>query len=112
MSIKEHHMYQVLFGEKMDGVIEAVHYGDDGLIDWVRCYQRRGPSWSDRVLINREVLVSYLEAGERIFIGDRIENEASEFTLREKVIYDKSNNVVYSEGKPVGMDHLDTAPVL
>ena len=56
---------------KYDGVIEAVRYGTDGQIAWVRLYERRGPVFSDHVMVDRPELVSQLKAGKRFVVGRR-----------------------------------------
>ena len=48
--------------KKFDGVIEAVHYSRGGQIDFVRAYERRGVTFSDRVLLNRKTLLERLSA--------------------------------------------------
>jgi len=52
--------------EKFDGVIEAVRYSPEGAVSQVRMYERRGPTWSDCVLLDRaeldkEILHTILE---------------------------------------------------
>ncbi len=56
---------------KFDGVIEAVRYAPGGKILLVRAYQRRGPTFSDQVLISREDLVARLESGAQFVTGRR-----------------------------------------
>lgn len=48
--------------KKYDGVVEVVRYKDDGEIDFVRLYQRRGKIFSDRILVSREDLIKRLKA--------------------------------------------------
>jgi hypothetical protein len=71
--------------QKYDGVIEAVRYAPSGRIIVVRAYERRGPTFSDRVLINRDELVRRLQAGKRFFTGERQLLLASTFTLTSPV---------------------------
>ena len=66
---------------KFDGVIEAVHYTADRQIEWVRAYERRGPTWSDHLLLDRAALIEQLEAGRRFHIGQRVKRHASQFQL-------------------------------
>ena len=66
---------------KYDGVIEAVRYTPAGRVTVVRAYERRGPTFSDRVLINREELVRRLQAGKRFVTGERQLLLASTFTV-------------------------------
>ena len=43
-----------MFGKKkVDGIIEAVHFDTNGLAEWFRIFERRGPTWSDRVKLSR-----------------------------------------------------------
>lgn len=67
--------------DKVDGVVEAVRYNEDGLINTVRVYERRGPTWSDRVIIDRVELAARLKAGKRYYAGQRIELLAGTFAL-------------------------------
>ena len=48
-------------GMKYDGVIEAARYAPDGRILMVRAYERRGATFSDRVLLDRNTLVEQLK---------------------------------------------------
>ena len=57
--------------KKFDGVIEAVHYSRGGQIDFVRAYERRGVTFSDRVLLNRKTLLERLKAKKRFVTGER-----------------------------------------
>lgn len=67
--------------KKVDGVVEAGHLGPDGRLAWVRAYERRGPTWSDVVLLDRAALIQRLKARKRFHVGTRRELWASEFDL-------------------------------
>lgn len=71
--------------KKVDGVIEAAHFTSDGKLAWVRAYERRGPTWSDLVLLDRATLVQRLKKRKRFYVGTRREFLASEFDLGEPV---------------------------
>lgn len=64
---------------KYDGIIQAVRYGDDGQILWVRAFLRRGPTWSDHVLIDRPTLVERLKSGKQFIVGKRVEQMGGTF---------------------------------
>ena len=66
---------------KFDGVIEAVHYRPDGEVAWVRLFERRGPTFSDHVILDRQALIARLKAGKRIVVGKRISYMASTFDV-------------------------------
>ena len=57
--------------DKYDGVVEAVHYKSEGVVEWVRAYLRRGAIFSDHVLIPRADFVSLLKSGRKFVIGQR-----------------------------------------
>ena len=69
---------------RIDGVIEAVRYKGTK-IEWVRAYERRGPTFSDRVLIDRPTLIARLKKGQRIVTGQRREFMASTFDVAKPV---------------------------
>ncbi|MDH5606563.1 MAG: hypothetical protein OEY93_06715 [Anaerolineae bacterium] len=105
----------MLFGQKFDGVVEAVHYTKNGKIDWVRAYERRGPTWSDHVLLDRDMLVQRIESGLRFFAGRRIQLEASEFEIGSRLELRAAPNgsLVVSAGiKDPKTDSLPEIPII
>lgn len=68
---------------KYDGVVEAVHYKPNGEVDWVRAYERRGPTFSDHVLIKRDDLVERLKSGRKFLVGSRMPFKASTFDVTQ-----------------------------
>ncbi len=70
--------------QKFDAVIEAVRY-KNGKIEVVRAYERRGPTFSDRVLLDRNALLERLKAGKRFVTGQRKEYLASTFDVGKAV---------------------------
>jgi uncharacterized protein YjhX (UPF0386 family) len=79
---------------KFDGVIEAVRY-KSGKIEMVRAYERRGATFSDRVLLDRKTLIERLKKGKHFVTGQRKEYLASTFEVGKPV------NVAGTEGKEV-----------
>ena len=69
---------------QFDGVIEAVRY-KGGKIELVRAYERRGATFSDRVLLNRKMLIVRVEQGKRFVTGQRKEFMASTFEVGKPV---------------------------
>ncbi|MBV6402115.1 MAG: hypothetical protein CNIPEHKO_02420 [Anaerolineales bacterium] len=97
--------------KKQDGVVEAVRY-KNGQIVAVRAYERRGSSYSDRVLIDRKDLLERIKKGKLLVVGTRKELLASTFEAG------KSLRVVSREGKEfiatldsAERDLLEQAPV-
>lgn len=99
-----------LFGTRLDGVITAAHYGRGGKIQWVRAYERRGPTWSDHVLLDRDQLVQRLQAGKRFYTGVRLVYQASEFELAKRVAL--LDGDIQTEGTKGKGDHLEGAGAL
>jgi len=77
---------------KFDGIIEAARY-KNGQITVVRAYERRGATFSDRILINRKDLLERIQNGKQFLTGVRKEFWASTFEEG------KSVKVVSSDGK-------------
>ncbi len=71
--------------KKFDGVIEAVHYADDGQIEWVRAYERVGFVFTDMLTLDRPTLINRLKDGARFFVGKRKAHMGNEFDLSEPV---------------------------
>ena len=71
--------------KKLDGVIEAVRYNPDGHIALVRGYELRGVTYSDRILLDRSILLERLKAGKNFSIGQRKEFWGSTFELGKTV---------------------------
>lgn len=97
--------------KKQDGVVEAVRY-KNGQIVAVRAYERRGSSYSDRVLIDRKDLLERIKKGKLLVVGTRKELLASTFEAG------KSLRVVSRDGKEfiatldsAERDLLEHAPV-
>ena len=96
---------------KVDGVIEAVRY-KGGKIDLVRLYERRGPTFSDHVLLDRPALLSRLKDGKNLVTGRRQLLLASTFDVGLPVLLsgDKSDAIVTTPGGP-GPDRLEGVPL-
>jgi hypothetical protein len=99
---------------KYDGVVHAAHYSPDGRVVWVRAYMRRGPTFSDRLLLDRQVLVDYLKAGKRIFVGQRVPRMASTFEVSEPLrLIEKNGKEILIAGKiEADIDCLAGVPVI
>jgi hypothetical protein len=102
------------FDKGYDGVVEAVHWTTSGRIEWVRVYERRGPTWSDRVLLDRDTLVERLKSGKKFVTGKRIVKMASEFEVSEEVELRETGKgeVIVSGETKVEKDWLEGVPEL
>ena len=77
---------------KFDGIIEAVRY-KNGQIIVVRAYERRGATFTDRILIDRKDLLERIQNGKQFLTGARKEFWAGTFEEGKPV------KVVSSDGK-------------
>lgn len=99
---------------KFDGVIEAVHYHPDGQVAWVRVYERRGPTFSDVVLLDRDTLVDRLKAGKKFTGGRRIRLLASTFEFYQPVrlVRQEGKELLVAGESQVEHDSLTDIPIL
>jgi len=97
---------------KYDGVIEAVRYKPEGKVDWVRAYLKRGPTFSDHVLIQRQALIDMLKSGKKFMAGRRVLQKASTFEVTEAVrILEKNGRSILVTGVDnADQDHLADVP--
>ena len=96
---------------KFDGVIEAVRY-KNGKIEVVRAYERRGATFSDRVLLDRETLLERLKEGKRFVTGQRKEFLASTFETGKQInAVLKDNKQFVTTGVDADHDELEGVPV-
>ena len=100
--------------EKVDGVIEAIHFTPDGQVAWVRAYERRGPTFSDLVIINRQDLIQRIKVGKKFVVGSRKEYLASTFEVKcllRLISLDGKDYLAFSE-KVESRDSLTGLPVI
>lgn len=64
-----------------DYLIEAVHYSATGVLEKIRVYEKRGPSFSDRIIVDRDTLVNLLASGKKVVSGSRLPYLASSFNV-------------------------------
>lgn len=81
--------------QKYDGVVEAVHYKPDGNVAWVRTYLRRGPTFSDYILLDRQTLIEHLKAGKKYLAGERVAQLGSTFEVSKPL------RIILKEGKEI-----------
>jgi len=98
---------------KYDAVLQAVHYTSNGQVDWVRTFQRRGPIWSDYVLIHRQELVNELKSGRVYVTGRRVPFMAGTFEVGEPVrlVTNGSERVVVGDNNS-DRDYLKGVPII
>ena len=97
--------------KKFDGIIEAVHY-KNGQIITVRAYERRGATFSDRVLIDRKGLLERIREGKQFLIGTRTQFLAGTFETGKSVqIINRDGKEFLSTRDQADRDELEQTPV-
>ncbi len=98
--------------KKFDGVIEAVRYTRNGQIGLVRAYERRGFTFSDRVLLDRKALLERIKDGKEFITGQRKEYWASTFDTGKivRVVTRNGKDILTTFENPTGKDKLEGTP--
>ena len=97
--------------KKFDGVIEAVHYKNGQIVN-VRAYERRGATFSDRVLIDRKDLLERLKNGKQFVIGARKEFWAGTFDEAKTVqLVTRAGKEFIATRAEAEHDELESTPV-
>lgn len=97
--------------KKFDGIIEAVHY-KNGQIVTLRGYERRGATFSDRVLIDRKKFVERIKSGKLYMTGSRKEFKASTFEQGQPVkVISRGGKDFISTRDETDHDELEQVPV-
>jgi hypothetical protein len=99
---------------KYDGIIESVHFEEEGTVGWVRAFLRRGPTWSDLTLIYRDELVDQLKSGKHFVSGKRLDYMGTTFETGDSInLIDKNNHVVLvTDDIQSDNDRLEGIPIL
>jgi hypothetical protein len=97
--------------KKIDGVIESVRY-KNGQILMVRAYERRGATYSDRVLLERKALLERLQKGKHFVTGQREELKASTFKVGKALMLVSQNGREWISTRPdPSHDEIEEAPL-
>ena len=98
--------------KKIDGVIEAVRY-KNGQIEVVRAFERRGATYSDRIMLPRHELLERLKNGQKFVIGKRKEFFASTFDVQDKPVQvvNRNGSEIIATRADADHDELEQAPV-
>jgi hypothetical protein len=99
---------------KIDGVIEGVRYKPNGEVEWVRAYERRGATYSDHLLLKRDVLIQKLKSGKKFMAGSRTPLLASTFEVTSPVRLIKAGerDILVTGDLPSSQDRLEGIPVI
>ena len=97
--------------KKFDGIIEAVRY-KNGQIVTVRAYERRGATFSDRLLIDRKDLLERIKSGKQFLTGTRKELWAGTFEEGKPVLaVNRDGKDFISTRDGADRDELEQVPV-
>lgn len=99
---------------KYDGVVQAVHYDQNGQVLWVRAFLRRGPTWSDRILLDRQSLIDQIKSGKKFVVGKRVPLLASTFETASAIqlVEDGGAPVLITGDQQAKQDNLPGVPVI
>ena len=98
--------------KKFDGVIEAVRY-KDGQIEVVRVFERRGATFSDRIMVTRKQLLERLNNGQKFVTGKRREFLASTFDIQDSPVQvvNRNGTEIIATRSNADHDELEQVPV-
>jgi hypothetical protein len=97
--------------KQIDGVVEAVRY-KNGQIVTVRAYERRGATYSDRLVLDRKTLMERLQKGMQFVSGSRQDLMASTFTLAKPIMLVKADDREFiSTSSNANKDELENVPL-
>lgn len=98
--------------QKFDGVIEAVRY-ENGKISVVRLFERRGATFSDRLLMSREDLLRLLKKKRKFVVGKRKELLAGTFEVGSAPlqVLNRDGREIIATRPNAEQDELEGAPV-
>lgn len=99
---------------KLDGVIQAVRYDDQGQVIWVRGFLRRGPIWSDHIQLDRQELIDKLNSGMVLMTGERIPYLGGTFETSNpiKVVNVDQKEIIVSGDGGAKNDNLEGVPLI
>jgi hypothetical protein len=99
--------------KKHDGVVEAVRYTPEGKVKLVRVYLRRGPTWSDLMLMTREDFITVLKTGKRMMAGKRVDFMGGTFEVSNPVEFKGQNGqeMIYIAQPLDDRDNLEGVPL-
>jgi hypothetical protein len=94
---------------KFDIVIETVRYAPDGKIEIARAFTRRGPTYSDHVLLSRASLLENIKAGKKCVTGQRKEFLGSSFAPEKNV--QVIGDFITTNKTSADKDYLENIPI-
>ena len=99
--------------KKFDALIEVVRYLPSGFIDCVRVYERRGPTFTDRILLDRETLLERLKKGQKFVTGRRVPQMGSTFEVDDSLtlISTSGGEFITTGASTSGRDDLKGTPL-
>lgn len=92
----------------------AVHYDPNEQMDWVRVFLRQGPTFSNRIMLDRQTLIDEIQSGKTYKVGSRIEYNAGTFDLSDSVyVLEKNGDTILVVGEiQAEQDSLEGVPII
>jgi hypothetical protein len=100
--------------QKFDGIVVAVRYQPNGQVAWVRAFLRRGPTFSDYILLDRQTLIQNLKDGKKYWAGQRTPQLASTFEVTQplRVLTQDGRDILVLGDETADRDSLKGVPVI
>jgi hypothetical protein len=97
---------------KYDGILEAVRLSEDGQVETARIFERRGPIFSDRFLVDRDNLIERIKSGQKFMTGKRLYKMGSMFHTGEdvRVVSSKGNELLVVGSEEAEKDAIHSIP--
>ena len=99
--------------KRVDGLVEVVRYLPTGQIDMVRVYERRGPTYSDLILLDRKTLLARLKSRKKFMTGRRISLLGSSFETNDPlvIVHSADGDFITAGSSVIDRDDLNGTPL-
>jgi hypothetical protein len=74
----------------LDVVVVAARYAPDQSLATAQAYERRGPVWTDLVLLDRRTLIERLRSGKKVGVGQPLA-VPGDFAVRTRLVLGREN---------------------
>jgi hypothetical protein len=97
---------------KLDLVLVAAHYRQDGTLDFAKGYERRGYVWTDVRKYDRDALIQFVRSGAQVYTGDPVKIPGN-YEPHDRVRLEGSDGSAYlvADGSSAKKDDLNL-PIL
>lgn len=99
---------------RVQGVVEAAHYDEQGQLRWVRVHLRRFDAFADHQILTRDELVHRLKAGQTFVVGKRHPFLGNTFEIGPtlRLVEKEGRPFLLVDGHTTGEPELAGVPVI